>query len=66
MDKKKVKPVTEKQLLERIEKYMEQLFDDPKVSPTKFNNMQVALLGAIYIVNDAFGSPRKMRNAWVK
>lgn len=63
MEKKRV---TEKQLQAAIIKYKKQLFDDPKVSPTAFKHMEVALLGARYIINDAFGTPRKMEMSWDK
>jgi hypothetical protein len=64
--KKKISAVTEKQLIDRMEKYLDQLQDDDKVSRTKFYHMQVAVVGCMYIVNDAFGSPRKMYYSRVK
>jgi hypothetical protein len=62
----KKKVVTEKQLLDALEKYKEQLFESDKVSATKFDHYQTALYGARCIINDAFGTPRTMIHAWAK
>lgn len=60
------KQPTEKQLLDQLQKYRAQLCDSKTISNSKFQAMQVALLGAEYIINDAFGSPRKQRMAMSK
>jgi hypothetical protein len=55
--------VSEKQLIDAIDGYLGELADNPKISETKFHNMQVALYGAKCLVWDLFGSPRKRQTA---
>lgn len=59
-------PVTEEQLIKAFEGYIQQLHDNPKMTPTKFHQMQTAIVGCMYLVNDLFGSPRKLYNSKVK
>lgn len=60
------KKVTEKQLLDAIEKYQGELADNDKVSETKFKHMQAALYGCKMIVRHLFGSKQVQENAMVK
>jgi hypothetical protein len=59
MSKSKKKQPTEKQLIAAIDRYKQWLYDNPKVSVTKFHHYQEALYGVKCLIWDAFGSPRK-------
>lgn len=61
-----MKQVTEEQLIGWFNDYLNQLYDDKKVSATKFSAMQTAIYGCKCLVRDAFGSPRKKENALTK
>lgn len=60
------KIVTERKLINAIDKYKKQLYNNPKVSPTRFNHMQTALYGVKCLIWDLHGSPRKSEMAQVK
>jgi hypothetical protein len=60
------KQPTEKQLLKALDDYKKMLYDDPKVSATKFHHFQIAIYGCKLLINDAFGSPRKGEDGWSK
>lgn len=55
----KVVMISERKMINSIDRYLRQLYDDKKVSPTAFHHMQIALYGAKCIVWDSFGKPRK-------
>lgn len=58
--------VTEKQLIDALDKYLEQLHNSKTVTPAKFHYMQLALYGAKCIINDAFGTKRTTQMAMIK
>ncbi len=64
--KQEKKVVTEKELIDAIDAYKVWLFNNKAISPTKFNCMQAALLGAKNLIRDKFGSKRQGEEAWIK
>lgn len=62
----KNKQVTEKQLVDAMDAYIDKLADTKSVSPTKLNSMQQAIYGCKMIVRNAFGSKQKMENAKIR
>lgn len=55
------------EIIDKIDKYREQLHNNPKVSATRFNHMQTALHWAKQIIRDCYGAEReKGAQAWVK
>lgn len=53
-------------LIKLIDEYKEQLYNNKKLSETKFHAMQTALYGVKCIVRDLSGVPRIKETAWVK
>ena len=70
MAKKKEKGAKKPELQEVIlvlDAYRQVLFDDKKISTTKFGHMQTALHWAKQLIRDCYGAPREKRaTAWVK
>lgn len=65
--KKATKPKDDcEEIIKLIEKYRTFLYENKKLSPTKFMSMQTALHGAKNLVRDYFGKQRKGDVAWVK
>jgi hypothetical protein len=55
------------EIIDKLEKYRQQLFDNPKISSTKFANMQTTIHWAKQIVRDCYGAEReKNAIAWIK
>lgn len=63
---KKTKVPTLLEIIGSIEAYRTQLYNDPKVSSTRFHHMQTALHNAKNIVRDLYGVPRRGDRAWIK
>lgn len=57
----KEKIVTEKQLLDAIESYREQLCNTKSISETKYKNMNVALFFCKQIIKGAYAGTLKIK-----
>jgi len=60
------KVVTEKQLIKAMDDLRKQLYDNPRVSATRFDHMQAALFYAKNEIRKLHGSPTKSEMAWIK
>lgn len=55
------------EILNKLEDYREELFENPKVGSMKFSHMQTALHWAKQIVRKCYdATPEKNAKAWVK